>query len=196
MLTLSGRNQLVIGIALAALMAATRGQHFATLHSLPGASWAVFFLAGVYLRPIWALPALLALAWFLDFAAFTWGGASGFCLTPAYVFLLPAYTSLWLAGRWYAARYQLCAWATLVPLAGSVVVGAAVCELFSSGGFYFFSRRFAEPTFTEFGARLAKYFPSYLGSLAFYVGIVAAVHALLVLARNSAGGATRGVKTG
>lgn len=193
MLILSGRNQLFIGIALAALMVTTRGQHFATLHNLPGASWAVFFLAGVYLRPLWMLPAALGLTWFLDFAAFTWGGASGFCLTPAYAFLLPAYTSLWLAGRWYAAHHRF-AWTTLVPLAASVVAGAAVCEMFSSGGFYFFSGRFAEPTLIEFGARLAKYFPSYLGSLAFYVGIAAAVHALLVLARS--GGITHYLKAG
>lgn len=193
MLTLSTRNQIFVGLALAAALTLTRGQHFATLHSLPGASWAVFFLAGVYLRPLWALPALLALTWFLDFAAFTWGGASGFCLTPAYVFLLPAYTSLWLAGRWYAAHHRF-AWATLVPLAGCIVVGAAVCELFSSGGFYFFSGRFNEPTLAEFGARLAKYFPSYLGSLAFYVGIAAVVHALLVLTRS--GGITRDVTAG
>ena len=193
MLTLSTRNQIVIGLALAAALTLTRGQHFATLHSLPGASWAVFFLAGVYLRPLWMLPAALGLAWFLDFAAFTWGGTSGFCLTPAYVFLLPAYTSLWLAGHWYAAHHRF-AWTTLVPLAASVVAGAAVCELFSSGGFYFFSGRFAEPTLIEFGARLAKYFPSYLGSLAFYVGIAVAVHALLVLARS--GGITRDLKAG
>jgi len=185
MLTVSARNQIVIGLALATLLMLTRGQHFATLHSLPGASWAVFFLAGIYLRPLWALPALLALTCFLDFAAFTWGGASGFCLTSAYVFLLPAYTSLWLAGRWYAARYRF-AWATLAPLAVAAVIGAAVCELFSSGGFYFFSGRFAEPTVAEFGTRLAKYFPPYLGSLAFYVGIAAVVHALLGLTRNSA----------
>lgn len=184
MLTLSVRNQLFVGIALATLLIATRGQHFATLHSLPGASWAVFFLAGVYLRPAWALPALLGLAGLLDFAAFTGGGASAFCLTPAYVFLLPAYTSLWLAGRWYAARYRF-AWTTLAPLAASVLVGAAVCELLSSGGFYFFSGRFNEPTLAEFGARLMKYFPSYLGSLAFYVGTAAAVHTVLALAREA-----------
>ncbi|MFP5349285.1 MAG: hypothetical protein ACLGHO_05530 [Gammaproteobacteria bacterium] len=191
MLTLSGRNQFVIGIALAALMVATRGQHFATLHNLPGASWAVFFLAGAYVRPAWALPALLGLVWFLDFAAFTWGGASGFCLTPAYAFLLPAYASLWLAGRWYATRYRF-AWGTLAPLAVAVIAGAAVCQLFSSGGFYFFSGRFAEPTLVEFGARLAKYFPAYLGSLVFYVAIAAVVHTLLVLARGS--GVARDVK--
>lgn len=193
MLTLSTRDQILVGLALTAALALTRGQHFATLHSLPGASWAVFFLAGAYLRPVWALPALLGLTWSLDFAAFTWGGASGFCLTPAYVFLLPAYGSLWLAGRWYAGRYRY-AWVTLAPLAAAVIAGAAVCQLFSSGGFYFFSGRFAEPTLIEFGARLAKYFPSYLGSFAFYVGIAATVHTLLLLARS--GSAAHGLKKG
>lgn len=185
MLTLNARHQIAIGLALVALVIATRGQHFATLHVLPGASWAVFLLAGIYLRPLWTLPALFGFVWFLDFAAFTWGGASSFCLTPAYAFLLPAYGSLWLAGRWYAARHRF-AWPTLLPLAVAAVVGATVCELFSSGGFYFFSGRFAEPTLIEFGARLLKYFPSYLSSLAFYVAIAATVHAVLTLARASA----------
>ncbi len=184
MLTLSTRNQLMIGIALALLIVATRGQHFATLQSLPGASWAVFFLAGVYLRPVWVLPGLLALTWLLDFAAFTWGGASGFCLTPAYVFLLPAYSALWFAGRWYAGQHRF-EWPTLLPLAIGMLAGAAVCELFSSGGFYFFSGRFAEPTFAEFGTRLVKYFPGDLQSLVFYVGIAAVVHTLLGLARGA-----------
>jgi hypothetical protein len=187
MLTLSTRHQLVIGTVLVLLVVATRGQHFATLHSLPGATWAVFFLAGVYLRPVLALPGLLALTWMLDFAAYTWGGASGFCFTPAYLYLLPAYSALWLAGRWYARRYRF-EWRTLLPLAAAMLVGAAVCELFSSGGFYFFSGRFAEPTFAEFGARLVKFFPSYLQSVAFYVAIAALVHALFGLAH----GATRG----
>lgn len=184
MLTLSSRNQLMIGIVLVLLVAGTRGQHFATLQSLPGASWAAFFLAGVYLRPIWALPGLLALTWALDFAAFTWGGASGFCLTPAYVFLLPAYGALWLAGRWYAHRHRF-EWRTLPALTAAMLVGAAVCELFSSGGFYFFSGRFTEPTLAEFAGRLVTYFPRYLQSLAFYVGIATVVHAIFGLARSA-----------
>jgi len=180
MLTLATRHQLTIGTVLVLLVAATRGQHFATLHSLPGASWALFFLAGVYLRPLWALPGLLALTWMLDFAAYAWGGASGFCLTPAYAFLLPAYGALWFAGRWYARRHRF-GWRTLLPLSAAVLAGAVVCELFSSGGFYFFSGHFAEPAFTEFGARLVRFFPPYLQSVAFYVGIAAVVHMLFGL---------------
>lgn len=184
MLTLSTRQQLLVGLGLAILMAATRGHHFVTLEHLPGASWAVFFLAGVYLRPVWVLPGLLALTWLLDFVAFTWGGTGDFCLTPAYVFLLPAYGTLWFSGRWYANQYRF-KWRTLIPLSVGVLVGAAVCELFSSGGFYFFSGRFAEPSFAEFSVRLLKYFPPYLQSLMFYVGIAAVVHVAFILARST-----------
>lgn len=184
MLTLSTRNQIIIGAALALLITATRSQHFATLHSLPGATWAVFFLAGVYLSSRWTLPGFLALTWVLDFVSFTWGGASGFCLTSAYVFLLPAYSALWFAGRWYARRHSF-AWRTLLPLATAVLAGAFVCELFSSGGFYFFSGRFAEPTFAEFGARIVKYFPAYLQSVLFYTGIAAVVHVMFGLLQGT-----------
>ena len=120
-LTLSTRNQLLIAFMLVLLMIITRSHHFAAMHNLPGASWAIFFLAGVYLRTFWSLPGFLALSWWLDFAAYTWGGASNFCLTPAYVFLLPAYASLWLAGRWYVGRYQF-SWSTLKPLSLSILV--------------------------------------------------------------------------
>lgn len=189
MLTLSTRNQILIGAVLALLLIATRGQHFATSLQLPGASWAVFFLAGIYLCPVWVLPAMLAFVWGLDFTPHLLSGSSlaeivnggqAFCLTPAYVFLLPAYAALWLAGRWYAGQHSV-AWRTLLPLGAAALAGAAVCELVSSGGFYFFSGRFNDPTLAEFGARLVKYFPGYLQSLAFYVGIAAVVHALFGL---------------
>ncbi|MFZ5609103.1 MAG: hypothetical protein ACOY99_05800 [Pseudomonadota bacterium] len=177
---LATRHQLLVAMVLAAVMAATRGQFDAVFTHLPGASWAVFFLAGVYLRPPWVLPLLLVEAWLLDFAAFTWGGVDDFCLTPAYLFLLPAYGALWLAGRGYARRYRL-SWATLGPLALSLVVGAAASELFSSGGFYFFSGRFAAPTMAEFIVREGKYFPPYINSLFLYVALAAVVHIYFAL---------------
>lgn len=183
MLRLSIRDQFVIGSLFVLLVIATRGHHFTGLHHLPGASWAAFFLAGVYLRPVHALAGLLALTWVLDFAAITRGGVSAFCVTPAYLFLLPAYGALWLAGRWYRARHRF-AWNTLLPLVTSALVGAAVCELLSSGGFYFFSGRFVDPTFSEFATRLIEYFPPYLKSLGFYIAMAACVHFLLGLTRG------------
>jgi hypothetical protein len=186
MLTLSTRNQITIGIALALLMVMTRGHHFASLQNLlPGASWAIFFLAGAYLHSAWPLLVFFALSWWLDLAAFIWGSTSDFCLTPAYLFLLPAYTSLWLAGRWYAQRHQF-AWRTFMPLSISVIVGLVLCELFSSGGFYFFSGRFEETTFVEFSERLIKFFPMYIESFLFYAGIALVTHVAFALAHQQA----------
>ncbi len=187
---LSSRSALAIGLALAALMAATRSHHFATALHLPDASWAVFFLAGFYLRPWWVFPALLALAGTSDYLAINVFSVSDFCVSPAYGFLLPAYGSLWLAGRWFAGRYRF-ARSALAPLVASVLAGAIFCELFSSGGFYFFSGRFAETSLAEFGARLVRYVPPSLAGMAFYVLLAAIVHAALGAIRLSASNKTR-----
>jgi flagellar biosynthesis protein FliQ len=177
----TSRTSLIIGLVLATFMAATRSHHFATLTHLPDASWAVFFLAGFYLRPLWIFPALLALAGVSDYVAISQFGVSDFCVSPAYGFLVPAYGALWLAGRWYARRYRFHV-ATLLPLTVAVLAGAALAELLSSGGFYFFSGRFVETSFAEFGARLFQYFPQALEGLAIYAGAAAIAHALLGLA--------------
>lgn len=184
MLKLSNRNQIIIGFVLVLLMTVTRSFHFATLTHLPGASWAVFFLAGFYLRSVWTLPGFLALTWGLDFASFTWGGASGFCLTSAYIFLLPAYSALWFAGHWYAKQYRF-EWRTLLPLVTAVLVGSMACELFSSGGFYFFSGHFVDTSMAEFGVRLMTYYPSYLQSMVFYVSIATVLHSIFVLVQDA-----------
>jgi hypothetical protein len=180
MLTLSTRSQMAIGLSLVLLMILTRSHHFASVHNLADASWVIFFLAGLYLRSAWPLLGFFALSWWLDFAAYAWGGVSDFCLTPAYVFLLPAYTALWLAGRWYAKHYQF-AWHTILPLSFSAIMGLVLCELFSSGGFYFFSGRFSDTTLNTFGEQLIRYFPLYAETFLFYLGITVVIHSLFAL---------------
>lgn len=173
-MNLSPRTQLLIGIALAALMAMTRGQHFATLN-LPSASWAVFLLAGVLLKPRWVFPALFIEASMLDFAAIQWAGVSDWCMSPAYWMLVPAYGSLWLGGRLYAGWHSD-RLSSLALLAATVAVSALVCYLFSGGGFLFFSGRYPEPTLALLAERIAFYYPRYLGSLALYVGLAALLY--------------------
>jgi hypothetical protein len=179
------RHQLLLGAALALLMAATRGEHVTGLAVLPDASWAVFFLAGVYLGPAWALLGLMAEALALDFVAVTWGGVSGFCITLAYPFLFPAHGALWLAGRWYARRHRQ-AWSTLTPLALALLGGAVIAEGLASGGFYLLSGRFPDLSVAELGARLVRYFPESLEALLVYVGAAVLVHAVLALALGEA----------
>ena len=185
MIALTTRSQWLIGSLLVLFLTVTRGHHFASLSHLPDASWSVFFLAGVYLRSWRVLPLLITLAGALDYMAITYGGVSDFCVSTAYILLLPAYTCLWLAGRWYAERYQF-KWNTLLILTATVLVGAFLCEVLSSGGFYFFSGRFEETIPAEFGVRLVKYFPFNLQSMVFYVGMAAIVHWVFTLVMDSA----------
>lgn len=179
----TSKNFWPIALGLAVLMAATRSHHFASVTHLPDASWAVFFLAGFYLRPLWVFPALLGLAAVSDYVGIAWFGVSDFCVSQAYVFLLPAYGALWLAGRWYARHYRFRA-STLPILALALLAGATVCELLTSGGFYFFSGRFEETSFAEFGARLVKYFPYALEGIALYIAAAILVHVVFGLAKS------------
>jgi len=183
MLTLSKTNQTIIGVVLATLILITRGDHVAALNNLPAASLAVFFLAGLYLRSTWVFPALLALCVGSDFYSITAGGVSSFCVTPSYGFLLPAYGVLWMAGRWFNNQYSFSSKAMLLLMA-SVATSATISELFSSGGFYFFGGRYADPTFEVFGERLMKYFPQQLEGIGFWLGTALIVHIVFTLVNS------------
>jgi len=186
MLNLTRRQQIAIGLVLTLLMLLTRSHHWAGIHSLPDASWAIFFLLGVYVRALWVVPALIAASVAIDYAAITWGGVSDFCVSPAYWLLIPAYLALFAGGRFYARGHRL-SLPGLARLAGVALAVVAVAELLTSGGFYFFSGRFAEPTLAGFVPRFATYFPHMLGTFMLYLGAAAAVHVALAALRRDAG---------
>lgn len=165
-----------IALALAILMATTRFHHFGSALSLPDATLAIFFLAGFYLRSALFMPLFLAEAALIDYVAIA-NGVSAWCVTPAYVFLVPTYASLWLAGRWYAARHRQ-TWSTLVPLVLALLVATGVTFLISNGSFYLLSGYFADMSFGEYGARVARYFPLYLVNTFMYVSIAVCLHGL------------------
>ena len=181
MLTLPRRQQIAIGLVLTLLMLLTRSHHWASIHSLPDASWAIFFLLGVYVRALWVVPALIAASVVIDYAAITWGGVSDFCVSPAYWLLIPAYLALFAGGRFYARGHSL-SLLGLFRLVGVALAVVAVAELLTSGGFYFFSGRFAEPTLAGFVPRFATYFPHMLGTFMLYLGAAAAAHVALAAA--------------
>ena len=175
---LSTYGSLALLCALSGLMCVTRGNHFISPAHLPDASWAIFFLVGFYFRQRLLLPLFLAQAALVDYLAITQFGASSFCVTPAYAFLIPAYGALWAAGRWSATHLRApernAAW-----LAASAFAGTLVCELVSSGSFYFLGGRFEDTSLREFGTRLAQYFPGDLGGVALYLGSAALLHLLI-----------------
>lgn len=180
MQTCSPRTQTFIGLGLMAVMLATRFHHFGDTLHLPDASWAIFFIAGFYLTPAWLL-ALIATAVGIDVASVGWMGVSGYCLTPAYAAMLPAYAALWFGGRWMARRASN-DFAGLVKLSGVAVLSTLTAFVISNGAFYWFGGRVAETSLAQFAQTFVDYAPSFLASTLIYLAVAAAIHAV-VLAR-------------
>ena len=167
------RTRLALFAMLAALMAATRMNHFGPM---PDASWAVFFLGGAWLvrDSRWAFPVLMALAVLCDYLVIRAAGLdfwSHYCVSPGYWFLLPAHLSLWAGGS-LLRRYA--AWpmpAFLAASAGTLVASVALCHLFAQGGFYWLSSSVADPTLAGWAKNYADWFLPYLRTAAAYVAL-------------------------
>jgi hypothetical protein len=164
----SAAAQWCVGGLLAVLMTCTRGQHFASINALPSASWAVFFLAGALLRPMWTLPALFVLSSALDIGSLAAGTITDWCVSPAYWALALAYAALWLGGHVYARRLYDGGLRSVSRLALALLLTASVAYLLSKGGFYFFSGHYPDANLGGFLARVPQYFPRALGTLAGY----------------------------
>lgn len=157
--------------ALAMLMALTRFHHEGTAFALPDASLAVFFLAGFYLGRASLFLALLAEAAAIDYLAIAQLGVSDYCVSPAYVFLLPTYGLMWLAGRWLS-RQERHPWAVYLGLAAaSLLVSASAAFVVSNGSFYLFSGKLAGLGLADYASDLAGQYLPYVGAAAFYAAL-------------------------
>lgn len=174
----SGKHQqLLVGLVLAGMMAATRFNHFGSSLSLPDASLAVFFLAGLFLgRSMW-LPVFIAEAGLMDWASIA-GGVSDWCVTAAYGFLVPTYAALWFAGRWYGRRARP-EWQTLIPLLGSLGVALVIAFAISNGSFYLLSGYFETLGWSDYARGVIGYFPAYAGYTLLYAVAAIAVQSLV-----------------
>ena len=152
-------------LSLIALMVATRFHHFGDVLHLPDASLAVFFFAGFYRKKMF-FAFLLALAALIDYLAIE-NGTSGWCVTPAYVFLIPTYAVMWLAGR-YCSLFKAMKIAELAKSAGLLMLATSAAFAISNGSFYLFSGRYADLSWGEYFLRVAQYYPSYVGAALIY----------------------------
>ena len=155
-------------ILLITLMVTTRFHHFGDVLHLPDASLAVFFFAGFYRKKA-LLGFLLGLAALIDFIAIK-NGTSGWCVTPAYVFLIPTYATLWFAGR-IAARFNTGKVSDLVKSIGLLMLSASMAFVISNASFYAFSGKFDALAMADYVAEIQQYFMPYVGSTLVY-GIV------------------------
>jgi hypothetical protein len=158
-------------VALMFLMAVTRFHHFGTSIFLPDASVAVFFLAGLWVGGRNLFITLLVEAGLIDYLAITQFGVSDFCISSAYVFLIPTYGVMWLAGQWSARYSHLTVSGALSQL---VTLGLATSSAFliSNGSFFLLSDHVAEASWAQYLDGVLRYYPSYLLATLVYAVVV------------------------
>jgi hypothetical protein len=165
-------------LALAALMTATRYAHAGVVLPWPDASMAVFFLGGWAGLQSRSFLGFLGLAVLIDVLAIYAGGVPASCLSPAYIFLVPAYALLWRMGQ--GARGE--AWG---KAGTSLLAASAGGFLISNASFYFFSGHFGSVSMKGFLAQAWTFGPSYVGACAAY-GVAGMALGALWSARKTA----------
>jgi hypothetical protein len=153
------KDRLGMGLALALLMGLTRFTHFGHSIQPADASWAVFLLGGALLHGMGAFAAFCAMVGAIDLSAFALGVSSA-CMSPAYVFLLPAYAALWWVGGWAGAGAG--ARSQMLRVAVAAVLGASVAFAITNASFFAFAEPLAGMPLYTFATRVAPYFPSYV----------------------------------
>jgi hypothetical protein len=182
------QNKMVwIASALLLLMALTRYNHFGSAMALPDASYAVFFLGGLFLGRMRGALGILALlmveAALIDYYAINFRDVSGYCVTSAYSFLVLAYGALWFVGRWYAPRHNL----TFKGMAGLFMAGAAAGSaafIIANVSFYLLAGYFDRMSVVQYVSSVAQYYLPYVAVAVFYVGSAAGVQMLFALLGN------------
>jgi hypothetical protein len=184
MTSLSKRQNVFLIFVLSAIMWLTRGHHMASLAYLPDASWAIFFIVGFYFSSFAVIALFLAQAFLIDYLVLTQLGVGQSCFTLAYSFLLPAYLSLWFAGKWLSKHYSLNL-SGFKNFAFAAISGIIVCELISSGSYYFMNVP-GTASIGEFMGRLALYLPFALMITMSYLVVALVAHLVIVAAAHKA----------
>lgn len=165
-------------IALMSLMAATRFHHFGTPFALPDASLAVFFLGGLWFGGLTLFVGMLVEAGLIDYLAITRFNVSDFCISQAYMFLIPTYAAMWFGGKW-CAKFKTLALSGLMQQFGALVISTTAAFLISNGSFYLLSGRYPDHSWAQYFERVGQYYPPYLSSAVIYVVVIFAAVKLI-----------------
>lgn len=177
-LQMSGRETAILAAFVLGTLA-TRGSHFGTHYTLPDAAFAIFFLAGFYLRRAGFFLVLAAETVLLDYAYITYMGVSNWCWTPAYAALVFSYLALW-GGGYVCRSVRTFAWRGAVAL-----VSTSAAYLISDGAFYWLSGRHPDADWTGYWQHMSTYFVSYVGVACGYIALVALAHLTVTAVRRS-----------
>ncbi|HEX2585113.1 MAG TPA: hypothetical protein VHL14_08270 [Steroidobacteraceae bacterium] len=174
----------LIGGTLLLMLVLTRSGHFGSSLKLPDASWAMFWLGGALALRWWWPAIMLVASAAIDYFVIS-NGVSSYCVTPAYPFIIPAYFSLWFAGRWIAGHLNADA-QSLLRTGISILGGVTFAFIITNVGFYLFAGYFSSmPAWTYLQA-VVKYWPGYMLHTSIYAVTGLLIRYIVVSLRNSA----------
>jgi len=166
------------------LMALTRSSHFGSAFSLPEASLAAFYLAGIFSGGLMSLVVLLVEAGLLDYISITQFNVSDYCISPAYVFLIPTYATMFIAGKW-SAKYASFSLRDVTMQLTYILVASSIAFLISNGSFYFLSGKFADLSWLQYSERVAQYYSPYVSSTLIYSSVILCCTKLVAMLNKS-----------
>jgi hypothetical protein len=162
---------------LIALMGATRVEHFGSQFQLPDASLAVFFLCGLGAFGVAALCVLILEAGIIDFLSITQMGISDFCVSGAYIFLIPAYSLMWIGGRKCLQFSNSILSFVLLRQFVILVVMTIGAFFISNTSFFLLSGYFPGYPFLQYVDGWKQYFPPFLlATLCYWAVVTSAYH--------------------
>ena len=173
-----------LALGLALVMMVTRVGHFGEAGGPPDASWAVFLLAGLWLQDARAFPAFFSLGWLADMVAFSLGTPTD-CYSLAYLFLIPAYGSLWAAGQLLGRHAVLSGPQGAGMLGAAALLSGVVCFFWANLGMWWLAETATPYSLVAYLGAVSQYLPSYLLTMGTYVAM-AFVLALAVASRKRA----------
>jgi hypothetical protein len=174
---LTRKHELILFAGLLSFLFFTRGSHFASIISLPDASVAIFFIVGFYLRnPIFFIFAITQ-SMLIDYLVTSSLGTAESCFTSAYIFLLFAYTSVWISGRWLSKHWQ----PNLLGVMNffkAALLGIIVGEIISSGSYNLINQ--TQPNGFDMVELLVQYLPHALKITLTYLLVAASIHSIFL----------------
>jgi hypothetical protein len=189
MISILKKHDIQVGVlALMGLMLATRFHHFGSVFLLPDASLVVFFLSGLFYNRLKVFILLLAEAALIDYVAIAQLNVSDYCVSPAYLGLIPTYAAMWLAGA-YCVKFKKLNSSELFTQFSVLFMATSIAFLISNGTFYLFSGRFAQMSMMFYIERVEQFYLPYLTTTLLYGLAIGAgiklVHALTNQAAES-----------
>ena len=161
---------LAIFAVLTLLMLATRTHHFATFNSLPSASIAIFFLAGMYLRNMKSFWFFYVLSVTIDLASSYYRGQFGDCITTSYPALVFSYGAMFVIGFYAKPNWQESSWQlNIIKVTLALLVASTIAFFISNGSYYTLSGKFPDLSWAEYATRVDKYFFKSISNPTFYV---------------------------